>query len=504
LNPSFEILAPAPSATIESLTGVGYSLKTAIADLVDNSITAMAKNVWLDFRWDGPNSFISILDDGVGMSGELISEAMRPGGKNPLHTRDESDLGRFSLGLKTASWSQSRKVSVWSKTNDGIISSRCWDLDYVAKHNEWRVLTSLVGEPELSKLERLNSGTLIKWTNLSSPLFEELVNSKEGLTHFHEHIGSMQSYLGMVFYRFILGRAYTNKNSGPLNIFVNGNRTYSWNPFEISGKIFSQVTPLETLEFMGIPLDIKGYILPHKDKLSELEYKSGAGPNGWIEQQGFYVFRAERLLVAGDWLGLGRGKPWVKEEQYRLARISIDIPNKLDQAWSLDIKKSTAMPPPQLRAKLTMLAEKVREDAKKSFIYRGKYGPRPAAPSYISIPAWEQATRNGVLTYRINKKHPLYLGLREKLGALTSDFDSTIRMIEESVPIQKIWIDAAESDQNHAIPYEGLDVELRSDIRKMYKFLISKMDSVKAIELIKASDPFNRYPELVDVIVDKL
>jgi hypothetical protein len=209
-------------------------------------------------------------------------------------------------------------------------------------------------------------------------------------------------------------------------------------------------------------------------------------------------------LVAGDWLGLGRGKTWVKEEQYRLARISIDIPNKLDQAWSLDIKKSTAMPPPQLKAKLTMLAEKVREDAIKSFKYRGKYGSRPVAPSYISIPAWETVTRNGVLTYRINKKHPLYLGVREKLGALTSDFDSTIRMIEESVPIQKIWIDAAESDQNHAIPYEGLDEELKSDIKKMYKFLISKMDSVKAVELLKASDPFNRYPELVDEITGGL
>jgi hypothetical protein len=504
LNSDFEILAPAPSATIESLTGVGYSLKTAIADLVDNSITAMSKNIWLDLHWDGPNSYISILDDGLGMGGEEISEAMRPGGKNPLHERDVSDLGRFSLGLKTASWSQCRRVSVWSKMINGVIDSRCWDLDYVAKHNEWRVLKSLGREPELSRLESLTSGTLVKWTNLSSPLFEELVNSKDGLIHFNEHISEMQAYLGMIFHRFILGIARSNKNSGPVNIYVNGDKTVAWNPFEVSENIFSQVTPLETVEYMGVPLDIKGYILPHKDKLSEQEYKSGAGPNGWIEQQGFYVFRAERLLVAGDWLGLGRGRPWVKEEQYRLARISIEIPNSLDQAWSLDIKKSTAMPPPQLKAKLTMLAEKVREDAKKSFIYRGKYGPRPTAPTHISIPAWEQASRNGVLTYRINKKHPLYLGLREKLGGLTSDFDSTIRMIEESVPIQKIWIDAAESDQNHAIPYEGLDDELKSDIKKMYKFLVTKMDSKRAVELIKASDPFNRYPDLVDEIVDKL
>ena len=504
MSSNYEILAPAPSATIESLTGVGYTLKTALADLIDNSITAMSKNIWLELEWNGPNSSISILDDGLGMGEDEISEAMRPGGKNPLHERDESDLGRFSLGLKTASWSQCRKVSVWSKTENHEISSRCWDLDYVAKHNEWRVLTSLEGDESVSKLEALKSGTLIKWENLTSPLFQELVNSKDGLTHFHEHISAMQSYLGMIFYRFISGRAYSNKNNGPLNIFVNGHKTNAWNPFEVSDKIFSQVTPLEKIEYLGVPLDIKGYVLPHKDKLSENEYKNGAGPNGWIEQQGFYVFRAERLLVAGDWLGLGRGKSWVKEEQYRLARISIEIPNSLDQAWSLDIKKSTAMPPPQLKTKLTMLAEKVREDAKKSFIYRGKYGPRPTSQVYTSVPAWEQAIRSGVLTYRVNKKHPLFKGLREKLGSLAADFDSVVRMIEESVPVQKIWIDTAESDQNHAIPYEGLSDELKSDIKKMYKYLVAKMDSQKAIDLIKSSEPFNRYPELIEEVVEKL
>lgn len=234
MSSDFEILAPAPSATIESLTGVGYSLKTAVADLVDNSITAMAKNIWLDFHWDGPKSYISILDDGLGMAGEEMSEAMRPGGKNPLHQRDGSDLGRFSLGLKTASWSQCRRVSVWSKVASGNIDSRCWDLDYVAKHNEWRVLKSLDRELELSRLEALHSGTLVKWTNLSSPLFKELVNSKDGLTHFNEHISALQSYLGMIFYRFILGVARNNKNTGPINIFVNNDRTVAWNPFDVS------------------------------------------------------------------------------------------------------------------------------------------------------------------------------------------------------------------------------------------------------------------------------
>jgi len=166
--PNYEIAHPGAEALIESLRAVGYSLSTAIADIIDNSITAEAQNVWLNFHWAGAKSWISIVDDGEGMSDKVLFNAMRPGSKSPMDIRSPSDLGRFGLGLKTASFSQCRLLSVVSKTMAGEKSSRCWDLDFVAKHDEWRLLLNATADAEyVSKvLETLKSGTLVMLESL--------------------------------------------------------------------------------------------------------------------------------------------------------------------------------------------------------------------------------------------------------------------------------------------------------------------------------------------------
>ena len=127
---------------IESLRGVGYSLETAIADLVDNSIAAGARNAWLDFHFEGPNSWFTLLDDGRGMDADGLRLAMTVGGRSPLETRTAKDLGRFGMGLKTASFSQCRVLTVASRQAHGETSVRRWDLDYIARPevNEWRLL----------------------------------------------------------------------------------------------------------------------------------------------------------------------------------------------------------------------------------------------------------------------------------------------------------------------------------------------------------------------------
>jgi len=122
---------PEASSMIETFRAIGYSIETAIADIIDNSITAGAKNVWIDYDWKGSNTTLSILDDGMGMTNEQLIQAMRPGSKNPLDERSTDDLGRFGLGLKTASFSQSRKFSVVSKSANYKTDYRDWDLDYV-------------------------------------------------------------------------------------------------------------------------------------------------------------------------------------------------------------------------------------------------------------------------------------------------------------------------------------------------------------------------------------
>jgi hypothetical protein len=500
---NYKLLPPAPSASIEAYTGVGYTLKTSLADLIDNSITAQAKNIWLNFFWDGVDTIISVLDDGIGMNDEELSEAMRPGGKNPIELRDKSDLGRFSLGLKTASWAQCRCLSVFSKKKLNVIHSMSWDLDYVTKHNEWRALNDLARDNiELEKLNQLNSGTYIKWTKLSSPLFKELVQSANARDLFNEHIEEVQVYLGMIFHRFIQGSAHNNSNKGPINIYVNNNKIEPWDPFVCSDTIKASATPLEPQDYFGNLITIKGYVMPHRDRLPLNDFIKGGGPNGWLEQQGFYVYRADRLLVAGSWLGLGVPKKWQKDEQYRLARISIDIPNSIDKEWSLDIKKSMANPPPQLRQKLTICASTVRDEARQAFVARGKYGRRPERRALTLEPVWIRSDRDQMIGYRVNKKHPLISDFRKKIGLLEDSFDVILRLLQESIPVQKIWLDAADSEQNNLNPYDGITSELKNDLNKTYRILLTTMSSSRAKETLKVIEPFNRFENLIDELID--
>src|SRR4051812_18044856 len=140
---AYDLAEPFAPAMIESLRAFGYNLPTAIADLLDNSITAGARNIWLNFFWDGAESYLTICDDGQGMTRKELFDAMRPGSRNPLEVRGQGDLGRFGLGLKTASFSQCRRLTVKSKVEGGRASTRCWDLDYVNQTNEWRLLRAI-------------------------------------------------------------------------------------------------------------------------------------------------------------------------------------------------------------------------------------------------------------------------------------------------------------------------------------------------------------------------
>ena len=167
-EPVYEIVDPSPSAMIECLRAVGYSLATAIADLVDNSISAEARNVWIDFEWDGGKSFVSIADDGHGMDSAELVVALTLGSKSPLEARDSKDLGRFGLGLKTASFSQCRRMVVRSRRRDAGWSAGIWDLDYVSKWGEWRLLRECIESEEqhFNEIESLSHGTIVLWSKL--------------------------------------------------------------------------------------------------------------------------------------------------------------------------------------------------------------------------------------------------------------------------------------------------------------------------------------------------
>ena len=123
-----EIAKPNPKSTINSYRSFGYNLSTAISDIIDNSISAYANEIRLEYKWNGKDSFISICDNGIGMNHSELVLAMTPGSKDPEEERSEKDLGRFGMGLKTASFSQCRRLTCITKKESYATIKRCWGM----------------------------------------------------------------------------------------------------------------------------------------------------------------------------------------------------------------------------------------------------------------------------------------------------------------------------------------------------------------------------------------
>jgi hypothetical protein len=490
---TYDIIPPEPSALIESLRSVGYTLPAAVADLVDNSITAQARTIGVSFHWAGATSHMVLLDDGRGMSEEQLRSAMRPGSQNPLQRRAPSDLGRFGLGLKTASFSQCRNLCVATKSANGPISTRTWDLDALAASTEWRLLRDppKAAGLAISQLASMPQGTAVVWSALDRLVGDDLVNDAAASERFNDSIDYVREHLALTFHRFL--------EDGSFKLLLNGKPIPPWNPFVTSGSVTSAATPEEFIPFARSGVRFQGFVLPHKDALDEKEFRAYAGPRGWTAQQGFYVYRNRRLLVYGDWLRLGRPTPWTREEQYRLARIRLDILNDSDSDWHLDVKKSTARPPALIRDRLTDLAEAVRTSARSVFAHRGKYGKRVALPIMTERP-WVSKIRATGRVYSINRDHPVVQAILGQFPKKTSELEALLRLLEETVPVEQIWLDAAEQTQDHAAPYSGLELSIiRSDMRRVLEFLLKTgINRATALERLRSIEPFDRYKALIN------
>jgi hypothetical protein len=437
----------------ESMRAYGYTLSTAVADLIDNSIAARCTTVWLHFEWTGADSWMILLDDGHGMSETELSNAMKLGSRSPLESRDAEDLGRFGLGLKTASLSQCRRLSVVTRQPGGANAARRWDLDFLSRPDVqgWKLLTALHQEsaPRVAPLDDLDHGTLVLWECLDRIVGNAGKDDRKIRRHFLRLVEDVESHLSMVFHRFLAGP------HPRLKICVNGNRLTGWDPFLV-GHRATQATPEEEIRLPGHsePIRVKGFILPHKDRLGDMEHARASGPAGWNAQQGFYLYRNERLIVPGSWLGLGAGRPWTKEEHYKLARIRLDIPNSMDHLWHLDVKKSSAQPPPVVADRLKGLAQKVRQDARSVFAHRGKYGKRKTKQEY-SRP-WKATRKGGVVVYRIDRNHPVLKALIGSVPKSSHDeLEAALVIIEETVPVEQIWLDTAEHPDDPAPAFHG-------------------------------------------------
>lgn len=482
---------PKASAMIEALRGLGYSTASALADIIDNSISAKATEVRLQFDWSGLESRIIVLDNGRGMNDAELEAAMTLGTLNPLDERHATDLGRFGMGLKTASFSQCRRLTVASKCKGGQVVCLRWDLDAISSYLDsgWYMLEGPApgSEQIIEKLTLVESGTVVLWE-----LMDRVVTQDTDSNHFVDLIDGIELRLGMIFHRLIEGPR------PDFSLLINNKRVVPWDPFMTGHPAKALESPVERKVTASGIIEVQCHVLPHKDKLSESEFQKAAGPEGWTSQQGFYVYRNKRLLLAGSWLGLGKGRAWIREEPQRLARIRIDIPNTADADWKIDIKKSTARPPVFVRNWLTKLAENTRDKARKVFAFRG--APTTCVGSEPIEHAWRVEHLKSGIRYRIDVSHPAVSAVMDACKAHKDLVGAMLRVIEETVPVQRIWLDTAE---NKDTPRTGFEGEPNDAVIEVASILFNDLIDRKGLSIEEArksmlkTEPFQKYPTLI-------
>lgn len=420
-------LPPSAASLTASLRDLGYSLETAIADLIDNSISADATDIQIFCDTSRSSPVLVIADNGRGMIEAEVIAAMRHGATDPRKKRGPKDLGRFGLGLKTASFSQCRRLTVVSAKGSESAAAE-WDLAQVEEDDDWFIAVlepdEIAQQPFIEVLGDI--GTLVVWRDLDRLLEDETGQKRDEIVN--EKLAVVERHLSLVFHRFLAGDVKGRKK---LAIRINGHPITPFDPF-CRRNAATQVLPEETVWVDDVAVSMQPYILPHHSRLSATEYDYYQDRSDFISNQGAYVYRNGRLMAWGDWFRLVP-----KGEATKLARVQIDFPNSLDEAWTIDIKKSRARPPHAVRERLRQIIAKIT--ARSVIVHRGR-GQKLFQES--EAPLWERYADHGGIRFAINGRHPLIASLSAKLspedaGALHVLLDS----IGASLPVEMIYSD---------------------------------------------------------------
>jgi hypothetical protein len=492
-----EELQPDPAALIESMRAFGYSLATAVADLIDNSIAADAADIQLTFNWAGGASTLTILDDGHGMTEPELVTAMRLGSRSPTETRDPRDLGRFGLGLKSAAWSQARVLTVISRPEGGAVALRRWDLDHVTAVGRWELQSSGsdAAEALTDVLAGQASGTAVLLEGADRMVGIADIDDDRARARFFSAVEAVRSHLAVVFHRFLSGRS-------AISISVNGEPVPAWDPF-LEQHPSTQRLGEETLRQAGHPVTVSPFVLPHQSRLDDDQHRDAAGMGGWNAQQGFYVYRARRLLVAGGWLNLPRMQ---REEHYKLARIRIDIDNAVDDLWQIDVRKARARIPGALQPDLHRIAKVTRARASEVYRFRGKLAAREPGRKTALKFVWQPHNTRAGRVFRVNRDHPVLAALSAASPETQRAIETALRLVEEHLPIEALLIESRERERESPVtPYAGDEHEIEALLRSTVAAIAATGTPERvALEAVAAAEPFDDYPDIVQVLREEL
>jgi len=443
-------LSPNPKSHIKTLSRIGYNLNSAVSDIIDNSITAESKNIHIEIDIINNGTVLKILDDGFGMCPETLIDSMRIGCKDPEDYRNELDLGRFGSGLKMASFSQARKLTVISKVEGGKAYSATWDLSLVERENSWLLLNNSY-EETASLCKALNikiphHGTAVVWQDISK--YQNLpVTELEGLVS--QDLSSLKNYVQLHFHKFMEGQ-----NSS--NFYFNSQKLGVFDPFLRDRNGYQEGPSQQFRVKKGGKIEIKVHILPHESKLSAEDLDKLGGSDQIMANQGLYVYRSKRLIIAGGWFGLTR-----LSQLGKLARVEVNVPKTLDDEWSTDVKKSNLEIPHKVKKKLKQLIKEPIKRSKKTYTYRGRL---EEANPFWSV---NENERSGSVTYEVCKENQILKELVSELKpAQAALLVRYLKSLSQEIPLHHIY-EKMSSKPNH-IDQTDIDYdELLNEFKKL-------------------------------------
>lgn len=476
-----KVVVPFAPILVESTRSIGYSFESALADVIDNSIGKNATEVYVEYSSIDPQ-YVAIIDDACGMDAVELEMAMRYGSKSSLDVRDAHDLGRFGLGLKTASMSQCRRLTVITK-KEGRCHAACWDLDLIAEKGDWVLINYSAREiaqlPFADRLKKQESGTVVVWQE-----FDRIANgSANPRKVFDEKIERARDHAALVFHRFMDGESINNR----VKIFFNGAKVDPIDPF-LSDNPATQPLTEQTIRIENSFIRVKPYILPFASKVSAKDKKKLGDLCDLRQNQGFYIYRNKRLIVWGTWFRLIK-----QHELNKLARVRVDIPNTLDSIWEIDIKKSTASLPDVIKRNLVSVVENSVGRSERVYKYRGRTVSRDNLQH-----VWNTVDNRGQFQYLVNREMPLYKMLESALDETALGYlDALIKMLEDTFPYGDVYYRLAKDDSS--VKQSSVDFE---EAYKIAETMIANLkslglDTQSFIQNMETVDFFVKHPDVV-------
>ena len=489
-----QILENRPTAEIlmVSMRAMGYSFEAAIADVVDNSISAGASQVHIGFPYAPTDSYVTICDNGTGMTHDELFNAMKYGSLGKEGHRAETDLGRFGLGLKAASLSQCRNLTVISK-KEGMVSAMSWNLDVVEEKQDWALIDLLPDEiahlPNANQLYDLSSGTIVIWENFD--LIQKDTGSAGIFSELQRLAEVTENYLALIFHRF-LNRKPGDK-SARLSIFINEHSLIGLDPFLENHKKTNQrrLIDIAINDSNGIERHVlaQPFILPFQKDISKDDMHKLGGVESYRTRQGFYIYRSERLIIWGTWFGRPKG------ELTKHARVKVDIPNTLDDLWNIDIKKQSAKIPSVIKQRLTKAVDEAMDIAIRAQRFRGRIDKVDSNIEYI----WDRISeREGLFTYKINRSARIFDLLQDDLSPQAwQKLNMILDEIEGNLPCQQIYLDKASNSLDDTVDDSRRD-DILSSAQAVLPLIMANNggNRQKAIDILFAAEPWCNFQNL--------